>query len=85
MKSHHGFQTGDIVKATVPAGKHAGPHTGRVAVRKSGSFNITSTLGTIQGISHKRCTVLQRGDGYGYLWKEEAFSSRPLKDRVSER
>ncbi|EQD45375.1 HNH endonuclease, partial [mine drainage metagenome] len=33
-----GFQTGDMVSAKVPAGKKAGIHTGRVAVRASGSF-----------------------------------------------
>ena len=77
VKSHHGFQTGDHVRAVVPTGKKQGTHTGRIAVRATGSFNITTTAGTIQGISHKHCTVLQRGDGYGYLWKEEAFSSRP--------
>jgi 5-methylcytosine-specific restriction endonuclease McrA len=39
-----GFQTGDIVKAIVPQGKKAGIHTGRVAVRSTGSFNITTAL-----------------------------------------
>ncbi|MET8054477.1 RNA-guided endonuclease IscB, partial [Streptosporangium sp. NPDC005286] len=41
-KLHHGFQTGDLVRANVPAGKKAGVHTGRVAVRTTGSFNITT-------------------------------------------
>jgi len=77
VKAHYGFQTGDLVQAAVPTGKKAGTHTGRVAVRATGSFNINTAAGTIQGISHRHCTVLQRGDGYGYLWKEETFSSRP--------
>lgn len=77
VKSHYGFQTGDLIRAVVPTGKKYGTHTGRVAVRATGSFNITTTAGTVQGVSHKHCAVLQRGDGYGYLWKEAAFSSRP--------
>jgi len=48
-----GFQTGDIVKAIVTKGKKIGTYTGRVAVRSSGSFNISTKNGLIQGISHK--------------------------------
>jgi len=66
QKSVHGFQTGDRVKAVVPNGKKTGTHTGRVAVRASGSFNIQTAAGVAQGISHKHCKVIQRADGYGY-------------------
>ncbi|WP_311944395.1 RNA-guided endonuclease IscB [Halomonas piscis] len=66
QKQVHGFQTGDMVKAIVPTGKKAGIHTGRVAVRKTGSFNIQTEQGAVQGISHKQCLLIQRGDGYGY-------------------
>lgn len=59
-----GFQTGDIVKAVVPDGKKAGVHVGRVSVRGSGSFNITTEQGTVQGINHRHCRVLHRADGY---------------------
>lgn len=65
-KRHFGFQTGDMVRATVPAGKKAGTHTGRVAVRTSGSFNVQTSQSVVQGIAHRHCRVLQRGDGYGY-------------------
>lgn len=65
-KAVHGFATGDLVKATVPAGKKAGVHQGRVAVRATGSFNIQTKDGVVQGISYRRCTRVQRGDGYGY-------------------
>ena len=65
-KRIHGFQTGDHVRATVPTGKKVGVHEGRVAVRATGSFNIQSTSGTIQGIHHRHCSLLQRADGYGY-------------------
>ena len=53
VKKHHGFTTGDLVRAVVPSGKKAGVHTGRVAVRSTGSFNITTAAGTVQGIHHK--------------------------------
>jgi 5-methylcytosine-specific restriction endonuclease McrA len=67
-KSIKGFRTGDRVVATVPAGKKAGIHTGRVAIRKTGSFNIQVGSQVIQGIGYKYCRILQRGDGYGYAW-----------------
>ena len=65
-KRIRGFQTGDMIRADVPKGKKMGLHTGRVAVRASGSFNIQTVEGVIQGISHKHCKVTQRADGYGY-------------------
>ena len=67
-KSVKGFRTGDCVIATVTMGKKAGIHTGRVAIRKTGSFNIQTGGEVIQGIGHKYCRILQRGDGYGYAW-----------------
>lgn len=66
QKQVHGFQTGDMVRATVADGKKAGTYIGRVAVRATGSFNIQARSGWVQGISHRHCKVLQRGDGYGY-------------------
>lgn len=71
-KQVHGFQTGDLVKAVVPDGKKAGTHTGRVAVRDNGYFNITTKTGTIQGVSHKHCKSIQKGDGYAYTQKTVA-------------
>ncbi|MFF1682113.1 RNA-guided endonuclease IscB [Streptomyces sp. NPDC058256] len=70
-KRHYGYQTGDLVRATVPSGKRAGTYVGRVAVRSSGSFNITTVQGTVQGIRHKRIRLLQRADGYAYTVKPE--------------
>jgi hypothetical protein len=61
-----GFQTGDIVKAVVTTGKKIGTHVGRIAVRSTGSFNISTALGLIQGISHKYCKTIHKKDGYGY-------------------
>lgn len=62
-----------MVRAEVPNGVRAGIHTGRVAVRASGSFNIQTHQGgksvVVQGIGHKHCRVIQRSDGYGYFFK----------------
>jgi 5-methylcytosine-specific restriction endonuclease McrA len=66
VKQVYGFQTGDLVKADVPSGKKVGIHIGRVAVRASGSFNIQTPHGVVQGVSHRHCHIVQRGDGYGY-------------------
>jgi 5-methylcytosine-specific restriction endonuclease McrA len=65
-KRHYGLQTGDMVYAAVPTGRNAGVYRGRVAVRASGSFNIQTPQGVVQGVSHRHCRLLQRGDGYGY-------------------
>lgn len=62
-----GFQTGDIVKAIVTSGKKIGEYVGRVAVRTSGSFNI-SAKELVQGIGHKYCQILHRKDGYSYQY-----------------
>jgi len=61
-----GFQTGDMVKAVVTKGKRVGTYVGRVAVRASGSFNVKTEVGTVQGISYKYCHLLHRADGYNY-------------------
>jgi len=61
-----GFCTGDLVRAVVTTGKKAGNYVGRVAVRANGFFNVTTASRTIQGISHRTCTMLHRCDGYSY-------------------
>jgi len=65
-KRHYGFATGDMVRAVVPSGKKAGVHVGRVAVRATGSFNITTAAGPVQGIHHRHIQLTQRADGYAY-------------------
>ncbi|HBB34543.1 MAG TPA: HNH endonuclease [Cyanobacteria bacterium UBA9273] len=62
----NGFQTGDIVKAVVIKGKKVGTYVGRVAVRSTGSFNISTSNGLVQGISHKYCQRVHGKDGYNY-------------------
>ncbi|MBW4677272.1 MAG: HNH endonuclease [Desmonostoc geniculatum HA4340-LM1] len=66
FKFVNGFQTGDIVKALVTTGKKVGEHVGRVAVRTTGSFNISSKNGLIQGIGYKYCSAIHKKDGYSY-------------------
>jgi len=61
-----GFQTGDIVRATVTAGKKIGSYVGRVLCRASGSFDIATTDGRVAGISHKYCKPIHKKDGYSY-------------------
>jgi 5-methylcytosine-specific restriction endonuclease McrA len=61
-----GFKTGDMVRATVTTGTKQGVYVGRVAVRTIGSFNITTTAGTIQGLHHRFFRAIQRADGYSY-------------------
>ncbi|MER5622180.1 RNA-guided endonuclease IscB [Streptosporangium sp. NPDC002544] len=66
-----GFATGDLVRAVVASGKKAGVHLGRVAVRSTGSFNITTRHGLVQSIGHRHVRLLQRADGYGYTTHPE--------------
>ena len=62
-----GFASGDLVRAVVPTkSKKVGSYIGKVAIRKSGSFNIQTATDKIQGISYKYCRLLQRADGYSY-------------------
>ena len=79
-KRVHGFGTGDVVRAEVPSGVKAGTHTGRVAIRASGSFNIQTHQDgksvVVQGISHKHCRVIQRADGYGYFFNRADNTKR---------
>ena len=75
-KSIKGFQTGDRVVATVTTGKKTGTHVGRVAVRRTGSFNIQTTQGVVEGISHKYCRLIQRNDGYGYCFNKATTTGR---------
>jgi len=81
QKQVQGFQTGDHVRADVPHGRKAGVHTGRVAVRATGSFNIQTASAVVQGISHRHCTLIQRGDGYAYsLQPRDSFRQEDAGD-----
>jgi 5-methylcytosine-specific restriction endonuclease McrA len=64
-----GFQTGDLVQAVVPAGKYAGRHVGRVAVRSRPSFKLNGF-----DAHPKYMRAIQRKDGYGYTTGSAAHS-----------
>jgi len=61
----------------VKKGKKTLSYIGKVSVRTSGSFNITTVLGTVQGISYKNLKLLHRHDGYIYMQKKEDGNSSP--------
>jgi hypothetical protein len=65
IKQIRGYQTGDLVRALIPAGKYAGNHTGRVAVRITGSHTVQTGTGPIK-TSWTNLRLLQRGDSYAY-------------------
>ena len=62
----HGFKTGDMVKAVVTRGSKIGTYVGRVAVRATGSFNVTTANATLQGLHYRFFRAVQRADGYSY-------------------
>jgi 5-methylcytosine-specific restriction endonuclease McrA len=61
VKSHLGFQTGDIARADVPAGKYKGQHMGRVVIQFKPQFKVGGVA-----IHPKYLTKIHRADGYGY-------------------
>jgi 5-methylcytosine-specific restriction endonuclease McrA len=62
-----GFQTGDLVRAVVPRGTPAGTHVGRVAVKASGAFTITTQTGAVPDVPARYCRKVQGVDGYAYV------------------
>jgi hypothetical protein len=66
QRRHFGYQTGDMIQAVVPSGKYSGVHVGRVAVRATGVFNVTTSSGKVLSISAKYCRHIHRADGYSY-------------------
>lgn len=67
-KFYLGYQTGDLVKAILPNGKHAGTYEGRIAIRFRPSFR----LGKID-VHPKYLRLLQQCDGYSYEKGEAAI------------
>jgi hypothetical protein len=72
-----GFRTGDIVKAIVPSGKPQGTHVGKVAIKASGRFTITTSQRAVPDVPYQYCSFLQRRDGYSYQKGERAFLPVP--------
>ena len=72
-KEFFGFQTGDLIKANVKKGKKKGIYIGRVAVRSSGYFNITTKDSVVQGVKYSDCSKIQRNDGYSYVIEDRVI------------
>lgn len=73
-----GFRTGDLVRAVVPVTSvKAGTYVGRIAVRATGSCNLSTIQGTIQGIHVRFCRPLHRGDGYTYSYRQKGDAALP--------
>ena len=84
QKQFFGFQTGDIVTAVVTKGKKAGIYKGAVACRKTGSLDIKTTSGRVQGLNYKYFTLVQKADGYRYFSERaNAISSTWMKRGAS--
>ncbi|MHB8409986.1 MAG: RNA-guided endonuclease IscB [Acidiferrobacterales bacterium] len=60
-KQFAGFRTGDLVRANIRAGKFAGIHTGRIAIRHRPSFQLIGF-----DVHPKYLTRVQQADGYAY-------------------
>jgi 5-methylcytosine-specific restriction endonuclease McrA len=73
-----GFRTGDLVQAMVPEPSvKAGVYVGRLAVRATGSCNVKTATGLVQGIHVRYCQTLHRGDGYTYAFQKGAAALPP--------
>jgi hypothetical protein len=73
-----GFHTGDLVRAVVPVPSiKAGVYVGRLAMRATGSCNIKTDTGTVQGIHLRYCQPLHRGDGYTYGYQRGVVALPP--------
>jgi 5-methylcytosine-specific restriction endonuclease McrA len=60
-REFQGWRTGDVAKAVVPAGKHAGSFTGRVVIRHRMQFRIGRA-----DVHPKYLCRVHRSDGYEY-------------------
>jgi hypothetical protein len=83
QKSCFGFSTGDLVEAKVPSGKNKGTYVGRVGMRASGSFKLTVGKTAIDGISHRHCRLLERGNGWSFAAEWRAVLLPALTDGAS--
>ena len=65
-KIFNGFQTGDMVVATIHNGKYQGVHVGRISCRRIG-FLVGGTKGAQGTWKNSSVKLLQCADGYGYV------------------
>ena len=77
QKYFFGFKSGDLIRSDIPKGKYTGHHEGIVLCRKTGSFDIRTASGRIQGINQRYCHILQRADGYGYHKQPRSAAASP--------
>ena len=77
QKTFFGFKSGDMVIADVPTGKKRGSYEGVALCRKTGSFDIKTLSGRIQGINHKHFRLVQHTDGYMYFIEKRNVASSP--------
>jgi hypothetical protein len=80
-----GFQTGDLVKASVPTGKYAGTYTGRIAIRfkpsfklTTGGFGVAQSNGKSFDVHPKYLTTIHKSDGYEYASRETRMPDRAI-------
>lgn len=81
-----------MVQATLPRGKLAGIHVGRLIVRASGVFELISATGKVSPVRHKYCKAIHRKDGYMYAlstlvhahWQLEAYRSHNTETIISQ-
>jgi 5-methylcytosine-specific restriction endonuclease McrA len=66
-KFFRGFQTGDLVSASVPKGKFAGQYVGRIAIRFRPSF-VLQLPNKKFDVHPKYLTLMHRNDGYNYAF-----------------
>ncbi len=64
-KFFRGFQTGDLVSASIPKGKFAGKYVGRIAMRFRPSF-VLQLPDKKFDVHPKYLTHIHRNDGYNY-------------------
>ena len=65
-KFFQGFQTGDIVKATIPKGKYKGIYVGRIAIRFRPSFRMSTEKKKTFDVNPKHLQTIHKADGYEY-------------------
>ena len=66
-KFFQGFQTGDLVSASIPKGKFAGRYVGRIAIRFRPSF-VLQLPDKKFDVHPKYLTHIHRNDGYNYAY-----------------
>ena len=75
LSTVRGFRTGDIATARIPTGSKSGTFIGRIAVRKTGTFTITTNTSTGQDVNVKYLTCLHHMDGYAYQTAQKGRSA----------